>query len=87
MLHGLHVMLASRDAAKGQEAAGRILAEAPDEASVSVESWQLDVADAASVQAFAAWAVETHGGIHVLVSALSSLIPYTPVVMLYVCLS
>ncbi|CAD6228358.1 unnamed protein product [Miscanthus lutarioriparius] len=67
-LHGLHVVLASRDAAKGQDAAGRILAEAPDDAVVSVESRQLDVADAASVEAFAAWAVETHGGIHVLVN-------------------
>jgi hypothetical protein len=73
-LHGLHVVLASRDAAKGQDAAGRILAEAPDDAVVSVESRQLDVADAASVEAFAAWAVETHGGIHVLVSAFS--LPY-----------
>ncbi|CAD6235125.1 unnamed protein product [Miscanthus lutarioriparius] len=76
-LHGLHVVLASRDAARGQEAAGRILAEVPDEADVSVESRQLDVADTASVEAFAAWAVETHGGIHVLVSALSSLSLYS----------
>jgi hypothetical protein len=71
-LHGLHVVLTSRDAAKGQDAAGRILAEAPGEAPVSVEWRQLDVADAASVEAFAAWALETHGGIHVLVSAFSS---------------
>jgi hypothetical protein len=64
-------VLAFRDAAKGQDAAGRILAEAPNDAVVSVESRQLDVVD---VEAFAAWAVETHGGIHVLVSAFS--LPY-----------
>ncbi|CAO1942911.1 unnamed protein product [Urochloa humidicola] len=67
-LHGLHVVLTSRDAAKGQEAAGRIMAEAPEEARVSVEWRQLDVADAASVEAFAAWVLQTHGGIHVLVN-------------------
>ncbi|NP_001136617.1 (+)-neomenthol dehydrogenase [Zea mays] len=67
-LHGLHVVLACRDAAKGQDAAERILAEAPDDTVVSVESRKLDVADAASVEAFAAWAVETYGGIHVLVN-------------------
>ena len=82
--HGLHIVLSSRDAAKGQDAAGRILAEAPDEASVSVESWQLDVADAVSMQAFAAWAVETHGGIHVLVSAFSSpYLPHVPVIRFF----
>ena len=53
--HGLHIVLSSRDAAKGQDAAGRILAEAPDDAVVSLESRQLDVADAASMEAFAAW--------------------------------
>ena len=85
-LHGLHVVLASRDAAKGQDAAGRILAEAPDGAVVSVESRQLDVADAASVEAFAAWAVETHGGIHVLVSAFSSpYLPHVPHVVVWFC--
>ena len=71
-LHGLHVVLASRDAARGQDAAERIRGEAPDGAGVSVEWRQLDVADAASVEAFATWALETHGGIHVLVSAFSS---------------
>ncbi|KAF8648661.1 hypothetical protein HU200_064709 [Digitaria exilis] len=67
-LHGLHVVLTSRDAARGQDAAERIRAEAPGDVCVSVEWRQLDVADAASVEAFAAWAAETHGGIHVLVN-------------------
>ncbi|PUZ53140.1 hypothetical protein GQ55_5G030800 [Panicum hallii var. hallii] len=67
-LHGLHVVLTSRDAAKGQDAAERIRGEAPDEAGVSVEWRQLNVADVASVEAFATWALETHGGIHVLVN-------------------
>ncbi|XP_062207987.1 uncharacterized protein LOC133909532 [Phragmites australis] len=66
--HGLHVVLASRDVLRGQAAAEQIRAEAPDEAVVSVEWRQLDVADAASVEAFAAWAAQTHGGIHVLVN-------------------
>ncbi|GJN16851.1 hypothetical protein PR202_gb03875 [Eleusine coracana subsp. coracana] len=71
-LHGLHVVVASRDAERGQAAAELIRAEASGEAGVSVECRQLDVADAASVKAFAAWAAETHGGIHVLVSRFPS---------------
>ncbi|KAK3162918.1 hypothetical protein QOZ80_1BG0095320 [Eleusine coracana subsp. coracana] len=67
-LHGLHVVVASRDAERGQAAAELIRAEASGEAGVSVECRQLDVADAASVKAFAAWAAETHGGIHVLIN-------------------
>jgi short-subunit dehydrogenase len=67
-LHGLHVVLASRDAARGQEAAERLLREEA-VAQPSVEWQQLDVTDAASVEAFAAWTAETHGGIHVLVSS------------------
>ncbi|TVU34623.1 hypothetical protein EJB05_16462, partial [Eragrostis curvula] len=67
-LHGLHVVVASRDAERGQAAAERIRTEAPGDAGVSVEWRQLDVADAASVEAFAAWAAQTHGGIHVLVN-------------------
>ena len=59
--HGLHIILSSRDAAKGQDAAGRILAEAPDDAAVIVESWQRRRDDGASVEAFAAWAVENNG--------------------------
>jgi hypothetical protein len=51
----------------GQDAAERIRAEAPTEPGVSVEWRQLDVADAASVEAFAAWVAETHGGVHALV--------------------
>jgi hypothetical protein len=68
-LHGLHVVLASRDAERGQDAAERIPTEAP---GGSVEWRQLDVVDAASVEAFAVWVAETHGGIHVLVSKFSS---------------
>ncbi|KAM0931500.1 hypothetical protein ACQ4PT_000486 [Festuca glaucescens] len=66
--HGLHVVLASRDAARGQEAAERLLREAAaaGDASVCVEWRQLDVTDAASVEAFAAWTARTHGGIHIL---------------------
>jgi NAD(P)-dependent dehydrogenase (short-subunit alcohol dehydrogenase family) len=69
-LHGLHVVLASRDAARAQEAAERLLREAAaaGDASVYVEWRQLDVTDAASVEAFAAWTARTHGGIHILVS-------------------
>ena len=59
--HGLHIILSSRDAAKGQDAAGRILAEAPDDAAVIVESRQRRRDDGASVKAFAAWAVENNG--------------------------
>uniref|UniRef100_A0ACD5XB32 Uncharacterized protein n=1 Tax=Avena sativa TaxID=4498 RepID=A0ACD5XB32_AVESA len=64
-LHGLHVVLASRDAERGLEAAERLLREV---AGVDVEWRQLDVTDAASVEAFAAWTARTHGGIHVLVN-------------------
>ncbi|KQK15697.1 hypothetical protein BRADI_1g24450v3 [Brachypodium distachyon] len=67
-LDGLHVVLASRDAACGREAAEKLVEEAAAAggASVAVEWRQLDVADAASVEAFAAWTARTHGGIHVL---------------------
>uniref|UniRef100_A0ACD5XH69 Uncharacterized protein n=2 Tax=Avena sativa TaxID=4498 RepID=A0ACD5XH69_AVESA len=69
-LHGLHVILASRDASRGQEAVESLLREAAEsgDTSVDVEWQQLDVTDAASVEAFAAWTARTHGGIHVLVN-------------------
>ena len=63
--HGLHVVLASRDAARGRDAAESILRE---QEAASAEWRQLDVADAASVEAFAAWTARTHGGIHVLIN-------------------
>ncbi|KAL6839927.1 hypothetical protein ACP4OV_029737 [Aristida adscensionis] len=63
-LHGLHVVLTSRDAARGQAAAERVR----ELGAASVESRQLDVADAASVEAFAAWAAQAHGAVHVLVN-------------------
>ncbi|KAG8078978.1 hypothetical protein GUJ93_ZPchr0007g3911 [Zizania palustris] len=65
-LHGLHVVLTSRDAARVRDAADKILAAG--EPGVSVEWRQLDVTDAASVGDFAAWAAQTHGRIHILVN-------------------
>ena len=59
--HGLHIVLSSCDAVKSQDAAGRILAEAPDDVAVIVESRQRRRDDDASVEAFAAWAVENNG--------------------------
>lgn len=66
--HGLHVVLTSRDAARGRDAAEQIRA-AAGKPGVSVEWRQLDVTDAASVEGFATWVERTHGGVHVLVSA------------------
>ncbi|XP_040381993.1 carbonyl reductase [NADPH] 3-like [Oryza brachyantha] len=66
--HGLHVVLTSRGAARGRDAAEQIRAEGGPAVTVSVESRQLDVADAASVESFAAWVERAHGGIHVLVN-------------------
>lgn len=60
---GVHVVLAARDAAKGQEAASRLAADGG-----HVESHVLDVADAASVDRFAAWLRRRHGGADILVN-------------------
>ncbi|KAF0925453.1 hypothetical protein E2562_016671 [Oryza meyeriana var. granulata] len=65
-VHGVHVVLTSRDAARGRDAAEQI--RAAGEPGVSVEWRQLDVTDAASVGDFAGWVERTHGGIHVLVN-------------------
>ncbi|BAS76023.1 (+)-neomenthol dehydrogenase [Oryza sativa Japonica Group] len=65
--HGLHVVLTSRDAARGRDATEQIRA-AAGKPGVSVEWRQLDVTDAASVEGFATWVERTHGGVHVLVN-------------------
>ncbi|XP_072964164.1 uncharacterized protein [Typha angustifolia] len=61
--HGLCVVLTSRDAYRGQEAADALRVEGLD-----VESHQLDVTDALSVENFGKWVVRTYGGIDVLVN-------------------
>ena len=56
--HGAHVVLTARDAARGEQAAARVRAAAPD---ASVEVGALDLADLSSVRAFAAGVVDRQG--------------------------
>ncbi|EHA8588838.1 putative carbonyl reductase [Cocos nucifera] len=59
--HGLCVILASRDADRGREAADGLR-----EQGLNVDSHQLDVLDAASVESFVKWVVLKYGGLDIL---------------------
>lgn len=65
--HGLCVILASRDADRGREAADGLR-----EQGLNVDSHQLDVLDAASVESFVKWVVLIYGGLDILVRCLTS---------------
>lgn len=71
--HGLRVVLGSRDASRGEEAAHRI-----DPSGERVTARALDVTSDASVRDFAAWLAATHGGADVLVNNAAVLVE-TPV--------
>ncbi|MDP1717414.1 MAG: SDR family NAD(P)-dependent oxidoreductase, partial [Burkholderiales bacterium] len=60
---GLHVVLASRDAARGRAAAGVLRNEG-----LEVETRTLDVTSARSINALAAWIGKSHGRLDVLVN-------------------
>lgn len=60
---GLHVVLASRDAARGRAAAGVLRGEG-----LEVETRTLDVTSARSIKALAAWAEKRHSRLDVLVN-------------------
>ncbi|KAJ3708503.1 hypothetical protein LUZ61_012208 [Rhynchospora tenuis] len=62
-VHGLHVVLTSRDFDRALEAATNLQAEG-----LSVQPCQLDITDAGSVMSFASWIQLEHGGIDVLVN-------------------
>nr|XP_010908903.1 carbonyl reductase [NADPH] 1 [Elaeis guineensis] len=62
--HGLCVILASRDADRGREAADGLR-----EQGLNVDSHQLDVLDAASVESFVKWVVLKYGGLDILVNS------------------
>ncbi|XP_052174802.1 uncharacterized protein LOC127789829 [Diospyros lotus] len=62
-LHGLTVILTSRDSAVGEEAA-KVL----QEGGLSVFFHQLDIVDPSSIKAFAEWLQQNYGGIDVLVN-------------------
>lgn len=61
-LHGLTVILTSRDAAVG-EAAAKVL----QEGGLNVVFHQLDIVDPPSIEAFVEWIKEIYGGIDILV--------------------
>ena len=60
---GIHVILTSRDAAKGQAAVEELGKEG-----LSVEHHELDVASSESIQAFGSWLKDTHGHVEILVN-------------------
>lgn len=64
---GVTVVMTSRDEAAGQEAVKALRGEGLE----TVHLHQLDVTDAASIQALAAWLQAQFGGIDILVSSLS----------------
>lgn len=66
---GLHVVLASRDAARGRAAAGVLRGEG-----LEVETRTLDVTSARSIKALAAWVKKRHGRLDVLVNNAGILI-------------
>ncbi len=66
---GLHVVLASRDAARGRAAAGVLRGEG-----LEVETRTLDVTSARSIKALAAWVAKRHGRLDVLVNNAGILI-------------
>lgn len=60
---GIHVILSARNPEKGEAAVKKLLLEG-----LSVEFWQLDITDEASVRACAEWVRKTHGGLDILVN-------------------
>lgn len=66
-VHGLHVVLTSRDVDRAQGAANNLQQEG-----LSVQHCQLDITDAGSVQSFASWIQLDHGGIDILVRLSTS---------------
>eukprot|EP00197_Chlamydomonas_leiostraca_P003147 CAMPEP_0202869854 /NCGR_PEP_ID=MMETSP1391-20130828/13522_1 /ASSEMBLY_ACC=CAM_ASM_000867 /TAXON_ID=1034604 /ORGANISM="Chlamydomonas leiostraca, Strain SAG 11-49" /LENGTH=313 /DNA_ID=CAMNT_0049550243 /DNA_START=137 /DNA_END=1078 /DNA_ORIENTATION=+ len=65
---GLTVVVGARDEAAGKEAAARINELAAPSGGRAVPSPRLDLADRASVDAFAAWLESSYGTVHVLVN-------------------
>lgn len=63
--HGLTVILTSRDAEVGEEAA-KVL----QEGGLNVVFHQLDIVDPSSIEDFTKWVQENYGGIDILVKAL-----------------
>ena len=63
--HGAHVVMTARDPRRGDEALGQVRVQAP---GTSVELARLDLADLASVRAFADTTLGTHGRIDILVN-------------------
>lgn len=61
-LHGVTVVLTSRETAVGEEAV-KVL----QEGGLNVAFHQLDIVDPASIQAFCDWIKETYGGLDILV--------------------
>lgn len=70
-VHGLTVVLTSRDDCVGREAT-RVL----QEGGLDVAFHQLDVLDPSSIQLFVDWIRQTYEGIHVLVASLPP--PFVP---------
>lgn len=68
-LHGLTVVLTSRETAVGEEAA-KVL----QEGGLNVVFHQLDIVDNASIESFASWVKENYGGTDILVGWFSNLI-------------
>ena len=67
-LHGITVILTSRETGVGQEAA-KVL----QEGGLNVVFHQLDIVDPASIESFVQWVKEEYGGVDVLVLCLSPL--------------
>ena len=63
--HGAHVVMTARDPRRGDEALGQVRVQAP---GTSVELARLDLADLASVRAFADTTLGAHGRIDILVN-------------------
>lgn len=64
-LHGVTVILTSRDAAVGEEAA-KVL----QEGGLNVFFHQLDIVDPSSIKAFCEWLQQNYGGLDILVKCL-----------------
>jgi NAD(P)-dependent dehydrogenase (short-subunit alcohol dehydrogenase family) len=62
---GAHVVMAVRDADKGRDAAAAVKAEVPD---ASLELGNVDLASLESVRAFAAWLLDRHDRIDLLIN-------------------
>lgn len=63
-VHGLHVIVTSRDSKHGREVVGSLR-----EDGLSVDYCQLDVLNEVSIQTFTRWISEKYGGLDILVSS------------------